>query len=174
MSGEPRTPCPSCGAPIDPVEVCYYCCAAVHPSRRVREATLMRWAAGVAVLGVVLLLEGLFAVTPVTPVSDIGPEGAFQHFRVRGEVSRAYLAEAPYPSSNLFTFYVSDESVKRWGGLKVKVDGPLFVELSDAGRVPKTGDIVDVEGTLYAGEGFRLLSLNSSSMLRILPTEGGD
>lgn len=161
-------PCPSCGMFIEPVEICYYCCTATSPKRRIKETTLILWSLLVLGVGVVVLVLASFSETPVTPIAALSQGGAFNHFRVKGEVTRTFFSDTPYDESDLFSFWVADDSVKgKVAELKVKVDGPVYLTLQAKSMVPKKGMKVDVEGTLYAGDGFRLLSLNTDSMLRL-------
>ena len=164
--------CPSCGETIEDVKICYYCCSATESKCRVTERKLLLWACATAVLGIGLLAWAATVETPTTPISELTSAGAFQHFRVQGDVTRTYLVKTPYADSDVFSFWVVDESVKGSKGLKVKVDGALYLDLKEAGKLPKQGDRVDVEGTLYAGEGFKLLSLNTVAMLRIAAGSG--
>lgn len=167
-NAEAVTTCPSCGMSIQPVEVCYYCCAATSPKCRVKETTLILWSSVVAVIGVVLLVMAAASETAVTPIAELSQDGAFNHFRIKGEVTRSFFADTPYDGSDLYSFWVADESVRgKVVPLKVKVDGPVYRILQEKNKVPQRGMTVDVEGTLYAGDGFRLLSLNTDSMLQI-------
>jgi len=139
----------------------------------VTERRLVVWALGVLMLGVVLLVWAAFTETPVASISELKQEGAFQHFRIRGKVTKSpYLLKTPYSDSNIFSFKLMDDSVGEKEALKVKVDGPVYDDLVEAGKVPARGDLVDVEGTLYAGKGFRVLSLNTAAMLRIVEKGG--
>jgi hypothetical protein len=168
------SPCPSCGKPIESVPFCYYCCAATAAERRVSERKLALVAAGTLLLGVLLLALAAGRETPVTPVSDLSPTGAFLHYRVQGTVSKAYLTGTPYPDSDVYQFWVSDASVddREVLPLKVKVEGPIYLDLVAAGDVPRQGDVVDVEGTLYAGPEFRILNVNVAPMVRLLERKG--
>jgi hypothetical protein len=168
------TCCPSCGKEVGNAPVCLYCCAATDPGRRVTEKRLMLWAAGVAVLGLALLAWAARVETPVTPISSLAAEGAFLHFRVKGEVIRSSEFKAPYEDASVYNFWIDDRSSDKAheSVLKLKVEGPVYADLKEAGKLPGRGDIIDVEGTLYAGEGFRLLSLNTAAMLKIEPKEG--
>lgn len=166
--------CPSCGEdPGGPV-VCQFCCAATSPQRRVTEKQMVLVAAGVAVLGIVLLAWASTVATPVTPIKELATEGAFMHFRVKGEVIRSGMFKTPYANADTYNFWIDDRSSDKSGEsvLKLKVDGPVYADLKEAGKVPERGDTIDVEGTLYAGEGFRLLSLNTAAMLKLEKKEG--
>jgi predicted nucleic acid-binding Zn ribbon protein len=168
------SPCPSCGKPIEPVQVCYYCCAAIEPWRRITEKRLVQWTLGVALLGVALLVWAAFTATPVTPVSELATDGAFLHYRIQGEVVRSSVVKTPYADADIYNFWIDDRSATKADDsmIKLKIEGPVYADLKEAGKVPAKGDRIDVEGTLYAGEGFRLLSLNTAAMLHILNKEG--
>lgn len=173
MSTDPRL-CPSCGkVPGTPV-VCQYCCAAIEPHRRITEKKLAMVAVGVSLIGVALLVWASMVETPITPIKELASEGAFLHYRVKGEVIRFSEFKTPYENSNIFNFWIDDGSSDKSDEavLKLKVEGPVYADLKEAGKVPQRGDIIDVEGTLYAGEGFRLLSLNTAAMLK-LEKKGG-
>ncbi|MBM4352888.1 MAG: hypothetical protein FJ109_03685 [Deltaproteobacteria bacterium] len=166
----PDISCPSCGRDIAAAPVCPYCCAATASARRVTERCLIGWAALVALLGIGLLVWSAFVETPVTPIARLEHKGAFLHFRVQGKVTRTHYFKARYRDADVFSFFVSDDSsdetTGQTGTIKVKVEGPVYQRLQEEKRVPREGDSVDVEGTLYAGEGFRILSLNTPDMLR--------
>lgn len=167
--GGALTPCPSCGASIEPVELCYYCCSSTSPKHRVKETTLMKYALIVMGLGVVLLVAAGMVDPHVTKISEMKVEDAFQHFRVEGEVTKTQMIRTPYKGSDIYNFWISDGTEASRHGLKVKVEGPIFYTLEQEKRVPVKGDLVSVEGTFHAGEGFQLLTVNTSSMLDILP-----
>lgn len=167
-------PCPSCGMPMQELVVCRHCCASSAPASRTKEGTLKAWGLGVLAIGVALLIIAALTETAIAPIDDLGAESAFQHFRIKGEVTRTFMLRTPYPESDVYSFWVADDSFEdpRARGLKVKVAGTLYHELAAQERVPKKGDMVDVEGTLYAGDYFRLLSVNAAAMVRILPEDG--
>lgn len=166
--------CPSCGKAIGDIEVCSYCCAATAPGRRVTEDRLMLWSLPIFALGAVLLVCAAFSETPVTPVAKLARKGAFLHFRIKGEVVRFSHIKTPYKNSDLYNFWIDDGSGRTAAEsmLKLKVEGPVYQDLEELKKVPKRGDVIDVEGTYYAGDGFRLLSLNTAAMLRIVGKEG--
>ncbi len=168
--------CPSCGRTIEASEVCPYCCTLTDPTRRVTEKSLVRWAVLVALLGIGLLAWSAFVETPVTPVANLENTGAFLHFRIQGKVTKTSYFKARYRDADVFSFWIDDgsqnESSGQTGTVKVKIDGPVYKRLQDDGSVPREGDSVDVEGTLYAGDGFRMLSVNTPEMLRIAPGGG--
>jgi len=169
--------CPSCGRGIEAVPVCPFCCTATDPTRRVTEKSLVVWAGLVALLGIGLLVWSALVQTPVTPVAKLEHKGAFLHYRIQGQVTRTSYFKARYRDADVFSFWVTDgsrdETTGQTGTVKVKVDGPVYKILQDQQRVPREGDGVDAEGTLYAGEGFRILSLNTPDMLRPAAMQGG-
>ncbi len=173
MTSNPKL-CPSCGKEPGGLVVCQYCCAAIEPHRRITEKKLASVAIGVAVLGVLLLVWAASVETPITPINELAKEGAFLHYRVKGEVIRSSEFKTPYEKSNIHNFWIDDGSSDKSDEavLKLKVEGPVYADLKKAGKVPERGDIIDVEGTLYAGEGFRLLSLNTAAMLNLEKQEG--
>jgi len=140
----------------------------------VKEFTFIKWSLAVLLLGAGLLIWAGFSTTPVTPISELSATGAFQHYRVRGRVVRLQVIKTPYPESNIFSYWIADGSGadEDQGTLKIKVEGPVQDDLLEAGKIPEKGQTIDVEGTLYAGDGFRLLSLNSAAMLNVVEEEG--
>ena len=128
----------------------------------------MLCASVILAVGISLIVLASFATTEVTAISTLGSDDGFKHFRVRGRVTRTYLDRTPYKDSDVYSFTVVDDSVDENEGLKIKVDGPVYYKLKDLARVPHRGDLVDVEGTLYAGDGFRLLALNHEMYLTLL------
>jgi hypothetical protein len=173
MSSNPKL-CPSCGKePGGPV-VCQYCCAAIEPSRRITEKKLAMMAVGISIIGVVLLVWASRVETPITPIKELASEGSFLHFRVKGEVIRFSEFKTPYENANIHNFWIDDGSSDKADEsvLKLKVEGPVYADLKERGKVPARGDTIDVEGTLYAGDGFRLLSLNTAAMLKLEKKEG--
>jgi len=151
------------------VEVCYYCCSATSPDKRVKETTLMKCALFILALGVVLLVAAGMVGSPVAKISDLDVKDAFQHFRVEGKVTKTQMVRTPYKASDIYTFWLSDGTEANKFGLKVKVEGPIYYTLEQEKRVPVKGDLVNVEGTFHAGKGFQLLTVNTSSMLEIIP-----
>ena len=167
-------PCPSCGKPIEAVEVCYYCCSATEPGRRITEKKLALWAVAVALLGIALLVWSGFAETPVTPIADLAKGGAFLNFRVIGMVQRESVIKTPYPEADIYSYWLEDGSGsnEKTSTIKLKVEGAVYKRLKEDGNLPQVGQTIDVLGTLYAGDGFRVLSLNSPQMLSIVGKEG--
>jgi hypothetical protein len=158
---------------IDPVKECYYCCASTDPDKRVTELRLALWTLPLVLIGIVLLVLAGRSETPVTAIADFTMAHKSGQQRVIGEVVRVKPFRTPYPASDVLSVFVADDSVDpKKGSLKVKVVGEQIDELRKAGRYPRKGDKIDVEGTFYIGPGFKTLNLNSSGMLRIVERGG--
>ena len=132
------------------------------------------WAVAVALLGVALLVWSGFVETPVTPIADLAKEGAFLNFRVIGMVQRESVIETPYPDADIYSYWLEDGSGsnEKTSTIKLKVEGAVYKRLKESGKVPQVGQTIDVLGTLYAGDGFRVLSINSPQMLTVVGKEG--
>jgi len=159
--------CPSCGRDIGDNPTCVYCCRVV--GRGVGERVLILASLPVILIGVLLLCLGAAAETDVSPIAKPDARDNFKHIRFVGEVSNVRYMEAGYGRFGVLSIWVRDDSSKdaSRSTIKIKAEGEVVRDLIRNDCLPGRGDIVDAEGTLYSGAGYRLLNLNSARMLAI-------
>ncbi|MEW6070315.1 MAG: OB-fold nucleic acid binding domain-containing protein, partial [Candidatus Thermoplasmatota archaeon] len=98
-------------------------------------------------------------------ISVLGEEYNFRHVRVVGKVTdipRYYFDK--YGGGTL-KFYLNDTT----GEVTVKCESKVLDSLIQNNKIPAFGDLVDLEGTLYAGEEYKIIKIFSDTFLRIKP-----
>ena len=161
--------CPSCGKPNPSrARVCRFCTA----------STQERLHVGLITMGVFVLL-GLAAVhlvaamayTPrYTPIPELLSEMNFEKVRVLGRVGEISVTRGPYDSHQVRIELEDEESLRAHPALRkitARLDGEAandFLKLKDPIR---KGDLVEVAASVFAGEGYRHLSVSSPQFIRV-------
>ncbi len=112
-------------------------------------------------------------------ISSLGENLNFQRIRVLGEVMATRVKPGKYDSylTILITLRQtalpgeepsSPASYSPGGEIRLKAEGRIARELDDSKAIPLIGDVVDVWATLFAGSGYRLLSLGDPQFLRVV------
>jgi len=106
------------------------------------------------------------------PIAELDETKNFQHIRVLGKVGYVNEFKDKYNKRSTIQFDVIDqkngEGDNYEGKIKVKAEGEVAKDLKDKGIIPSKGDVVDLSGALYAGKGYRILSLGSAELLKFI------
>ncbi|MHC5039992.1 MAG: hypothetical protein ACYTHM_22020 [Planctomycetota bacterium] len=134
-----------------------------------RESILVLAILPAILLGAFFLWLGAATETEVSPIPSLGADDAFRHVRVVGSVTNVRYTEGEYGHFGVLGVWVreGDSANAASGTLKIKAEGPVVGEMIRNDALPSLGDVIDAEGTLYAGENYRLLNLNSARLLKI-------
>lgn len=159
--------CPSCGKDIGMKSACMYCGAS--RKRRLAVTMLLLYSLPLLITGILLFTLGEYSETPIENIDNLDASMNFKHVRVRGIVVDSDYIEVPYSEYGKLTIYVGNNmSSKGKSVVKVRCEPVIVEELTKEKRVPMIGDLVDIEGTLYAGEGYRLINVNSAEFVKIV------
>ncbi len=165
--------CPSCGrANPERKKRCAYCCTLTSPRERITVramnlSTIILFAAAIVYFAIAVNLKPQY-----TPISALGESMNFQHVRVLAKVR--YLSEFKDKYEKRVTIQLDLEDSKDGGGddyegrIKLKAEGEVARELKEKGLLPARGDIIDVSATLFAGKGYRTLSLGTAELLKVV------
>jgi hypothetical protein len=161
--------CPSCGKPNPPeVRVCRFCTALMNN----------RLHLGIMTVGVFVLL-GLAAVhfgaammyTPrYTPIPELLSEMNFEKVRVLGRVGDISVTRGAYNSHQIRIELEAQDSPRAHPSLRkitARLEGEAasdFLKLKDPIR---KGDLVEVAASVFAGEGYRHLSVSSPQFIQV-------
>jgi hypothetical protein len=165
--------CPSCGrANTERRKRCACCCALTPPRERI---TVRAMNLSTIVLFIAALVYFVIAVNlspQYTPVSGLDESMNFQHVRILAKVR--YISEFKDKYQKRSTIQLELEDSKSGGGddyegrIKLKAEGEVARELKEKGLMPARGDVVDVSATLFAGKGYRTLSLGTAELLKVV------
>ena len=180
----PRS-CPSCGKENPPESaVCHFCGAST-----VERIPLKILGFGIALLLVIAAVHFYLASSyepDYAAIPSLTAERNFERVRVKGRVTNVQIIREEYNHHQVRIEIAGDESISRFpdNRISVRLEGePANDFLSNPGFLNR-GDLVDVAASLYAGEGYRHLSVSSAQFIRILEkgsaeqggsgNEGGD
>lgn len=165
--------CPSCGRENTVrSKRCAYCCTLTPPRERI---TLRAMNLSTVVLFIAALVYFVIAATlspQYAPVSSLNESMNFQHVRILAKVR--YISEFKDKYQKRSTIQLELEDSKSGGGddyegrIKLKAEGEVARELKEKGLMPARGDVVDVSATLFAGKGYRTLSLGTAELLKVV------
>lgn len=173
--------CPSCGRETGNVVRCKFCCTLTSPEERIRVSSINY---STAILFIAALFYFAIAVNyrpQFDQIASLDESRAFQQVRVKAKVKFASKFEDKYKRRQTVQLELVDQSAGaeaegektgREDTIKLKAEGDIAAELLSKNLVPKKGDIVEVSAALYAGPGFRMLSLNSPEFLKVVGTSG--
>lgn len=165
-------PCPSCGRNFGPRARCVYCAATREG--RVEVGRIQRYAYPLLLAAVFCFYQAMFATPTYRDIATLGEKDNFRRVRVRGEVRsvRVFTDKYQRGTSVVLSLAALDEGEQgsKPGGaeIRLKADGRIGHELKTEGRVPSIGEILDVSASVFAGKGYRLLSLNSARNLKVV------
>ncbi|MEW5760994.1 MAG: hypothetical protein AB1779_09535 [Candidatus Thermoplasmatota archaeon] len=159
--------CPSCGKPIGDRKACNYCGAYVE--KRLRIKTMFISSIASLLIGFILLSLAFITTTPIEKVTELTSNKNFQHVRVVGKVVDVIYTKEKYEKYGSMSIFVNDRSLEKYDAntIKIRADADVVEKIVDKKKVVAFGDKVDVEGTLYAGPGYKVLNLNDEKMFRV-------
>ncbi|MDD5091953.1 MAG: hypothetical protein PHQ23_13685 [Candidatus Wallbacteria bacterium] len=166
--------CESCGRFLGPDrQSCIYCGALRAyriPVRKFR-------AFGFALIAVGFIYFFLaFSYKPVfTPLTDLDESKNFQRVRVKAYVAGVYTNKDKYQKDTSVNMTLRglkpdgspDPGKGGMNEIRLRAEGGVGTDLIKNGNLPKIGDQVECSASLYAGPGYRLLSLSSYNFLKI-------
>ena len=166
--------CPSCGKENPPESaVCHFCGAST-----VERIPLKILGFGIALLLVIAVAHFYLAATfepDYASITSLTPDRNFERVRVKGRVTNIQIIRQAYDHHQVRIELTGVDSVSRFpdNRISVRLEGePANDFLSNPGLL-KQGDLVDVAASLYAGEGYRHLSVSSAQFIRILEKGSG-
>ena len=167
--------CPSCGKENPPESaVCRFCGAST-----VERIPLKILGFGIALLLVIAAAHFYLAATfapDYAAIPSLTAARNFERVRVKGRVTNVQIIREEYDHHQVRIEITGDESVSRFpdNRISVRLEGePANDFLADPGFLGR-GDLVDVAASLYAGDGYRHLSVSSVQFIRILEKGSGD
>jgi hypothetical protein len=162
-------PCPSCGKPNPPqAQVCRFCAASMQERLHIGLVTM-----GVFVLLGLAVVHFAAAITYTpryTPIPELLSEMNFEKVRVLGRVGEISVVRGPYNSHQVRIELEAQDSPRAHPALRkitARLEGEAandFVKLKEPIR---KGDMVEVAASLFAGEGYRHLSVSSPQFIFI-------
>ena len=164
--------CPSCGKE-NPAgyKVCRFCAASIE-----RRISLK-----IVPVGVVLLLAIAAAhfhwaanyVPDYAPIPSLTAERNFERVRVRGRVADVQILREAYDHHQVRIELEGEGERSPDNRISVRLEGePANDFLANPGLLNR-GDLVDVAAALYAGAGYRHLSVSSAQFIRVLEKGSG-
>jgi len=161
--------CPSCGKTNPPeVHVCRFCAASMNN----------RLNLGIMTIGVFVLL-GLAVVhfgaaimyTPrYTPIPELLSEMNFEKVRVLGRVGEISVTRGPYNSHQIRIELEAQDSPRAHPALRkitVRLEGEAASDFLKLKEPIRKGDLVEVAASVFAGEGYRHLSVSSPQFIQV-------
>jgi len=168
--GEPVN-CPSCGRLTGGGVRCDYCCTLVSPAERITVrslnlSTIVLFIAAFLYFAISMTLKPVY-----TPISELNESKAFERVRVLGKVTRVNKFPDKYGKRITIQVEIADAKVAEGDydeTIRVKSEGDVSADMIKKGLIPQEGDMVDVTASLFAGKGFRTLSLGSAEFMRVV------
>ncbi|MCD6461169.1 MAG: hypothetical protein J7L61_00290 [Thermoplasmata archaeon] len=156
--------CPSCGKYTGGKHQCPHCGAdTVH---RIKETVLVAFALSLLLIGGALyMVAGTAQEPPAREIGSLGMEDIYEHVRVIGTVvsEPTFYPDKYDPTSGVIKVRVNDTT----GELNVKLEKPVTKEVITSGMIPCVGDVIDVRGTLYVGDGWMQITCITPDFLKI-------
>ncbi len=170
MAEQPTIPCPSCGQPNPADQVFCRCCTAKLTER------MPAWYLTVGAL--LLLLIGAIhfrAALTYRPAyltfGELTPDKNFEKVRVLGRINRISVVREDYSNQTVKIELVPPNPRPRGApadAITLKIEGEIARDFTALAAPPRVGDVVDVAATIYAGAGYRHLSLNGVQFIRVV------
>ena len=161
--------CPSCGKENPPGSaVCHYCSAST-----VERIPLKIVGIGIGLLIVIAATHFHLAATyepDYASIPSLTAERNFERVRVKGRVTNLRIIREAYDHHQVRIEIEGDPAVSKFpdNRISVRLEGePANDFLTDPGFLGR-GDLVDVAASLYAGEGYRHLSVSSKQFIKVL------
>jgi len=155
-----ETRCPSCGRFVGAYEKCPYCGATVSKRMSIkifRYGSLILSFVGLAILYLISVHKEI----PLVKVADISPTMNFAYIRVRGIVYRYPMFDEKLYS---LTVHLNDGT----DDIMIKAYRVTGLKLKELNKLPKLGDIMDVEGTVRIRGNTKILTINVPERVKII------
>ena len=155
-----ETVCGSCGRFVGAYEKCPYCGATVSKRLSIkifRYGSLILSIAGVLILYLISLKREI----PLININEISPTMNFAYIRVRGIVVRYPLFDE---KSGSLTIHINDGTDE----LILKAYRNIALKIKELNRIPKIGDIIDVEGNIRLRGSLKTLTINVPEKVKII------
>jgi hypothetical protein len=166
--------CPSCGKENPPDSgICHFCGASATERIPLRIVTV-----GVALLLIIAAVHFYQASTyqpDYVAISALTPEMNFERVRVKGRVTNVQIIRGAYDHSQVRIEILDEGKPSPFASqnqISARLEGEPANDFLTKPDYVKRGDLVDVAASLYAGEGYRHLSVSSMQFIRVL--EKGD
>ena len=166
--------CPSCDKENPPEStVCHYCGASL-----VERISLKILHVGIALLVVVAAAHFYLASTyepEYAAIPSLTAERNFERVRVKGRVTNVQIVREDYDHHRVRIQLEGDPAVSAFpdNRIEVRLEGEPANDFRSETGFLNPGDLVDVAASLYAGEGYRHLSVSSIQFIRILEKGSG-
>jgi hypothetical protein len=165
--------CPSCGRPNPEFKKrCAYCCALTPPRERISVRSMNLSTIILFIAAIVYFAISVSLSPHYIAIGDLNEAMNFSHVRVLAKVR--YISEFKDKYEKRSTIQLELEDAKDGSGdgyegrIKLKAEGEVARELKEKGLLPARGDIIDASATLFAGKGYRTLSLGTAELLKVL------
>jgi len=166
--------CPSCGKENPPNSgICHFCGASMTERVPLRIVTV-----GVALLLIIAAVHFYQASTyqpDYVAISALTPEMNFQRVRVKGRVTNVQIIRGAYDHTQVRIEILDEGKTSPFASqnqISVRLEGEPANDFLTNPNYINRGDVVDVAASLYAGEGYRHLSVSSAKFIQVL--EKGD
>jgi len=178
MDGAPETlniadKCPSCGRPNPEFKKrCAYCCALTPPRERISVRSMNLSTIILFIAALVYFAISVSLSPNYIAIGDLNETMNFSHVRVLAKVR--YISEFKDKYQKRSTIQLELEDASKGSGddyegrIKLKAEGEVARELKEKGLLPARGDIIDASATLFAGKGYRTLSLGTAELLKVV------
>lgn len=165
--------CPSCGRPNPEFKKrCAYCCALTPPRERISVKSMNLSTIILFIAALVYFAISVSLSPHYTAVADLNETMNFSHVRVLAKVRYISEFKDKYQKRSTIQFELEDASKgsgdEYEGRIKLKAEGEVAKELKEKGLLPASGDIIDASATLFAGKGYRTLSLGTAELLKVI------
>ena len=170
MAESKMIPCPACGKPNpEGTRNCRFC------SGHFTERLSLRWMTlGITALFLVAAIHFYQAVTfkpEYVSFAQMTPDMNFEKIRALGRVSDIVIVDEDYGRHVIKIELTAENHEKIAAKLRritAKLEGEAAEDYLKWGNPPKPGDLIEVAASLYAGEGYRHLSVGAVPFIRIL------
>lgn len=170
--------CPSCGRQIGLMKRCTYCSTLTSVDERIRVksinmSTIVLFLAAFMYFAIAATYKPQYDI-----ISSLDETRNFQHVRVLAQIKRVSEFNDKYKKRPTLQFELVDKSAKESeegdSVIKLKAEGEIAIEMKNKNIVPKIGDIVEASASLYAGKGYRTLSLAGAEFLKVVGRSAED
>lgn len=156
--------CPSCGKENPPASpVCHFCGASA--TSRIR---LSAMGLGIALLLVITAVHFYQAATyrpDYAPLAALTAERNFERVRVKGRITDIRVIRQQYDHHQVRIEIQGEDAGDH---ISVRLEGEPANDFLANPSWLNRGDVIDVAASLYAGEGYRHLSVSSMQFIKLL------
>ncbi len=165
--------CPSCGRPNPEFKKrCAYCCTLTPPRERI-SVKAMNYSTIILFIAAFIYFAISISLKPqYMAIRALDESMNFSHVRVLAKIRYINESKDKYKKRSSIQLELEDVNKKDGGDyedrIKLKAEGEVAKELKEKGLMPARGDIIDASATLYAGKGYRTLSLGTAELLKVI------